>query len=315
MIGKIGAGGPKQNMLMKCVLFSSAIIGMFCDSVDLGSRLWLRGSCVFAFLAAAAWLWSLAEGPAFRLVRGSWLPSFQLCARWNARVRSALSAVAVVAALFGAMQIVRPFHLDRPRGFVDHDKYDTLTWLDRHAPPGSVIASTSIEDSFLIDFYTSGRPYVPLFGLTILPQAEIVRRYFRTIGEIEEGQQLFARLSAMTSDALSSYNVALKNGLEHPFDQTAYQAFAFYLMLLYYPFTTESQSIFSANVPTTVFLDWLRGLRDQSHRDCARYDYLIIGATEHLSESTRYDVLYRNVNYALLHPKNSSDGNGAIECR
>lgn len=62
--------------------------------------------------------------------------------------------------------------------------------------------------------------------------------------------------------------------------ETAYQAVAFYLMLLYYPFTTESRDFFSANAPTAVFLDWLRGMRDESRRECARYEYLIIRASE-----------------------------------
>ncbi|EAQ36383.1 hypothetical protein NB311A_20636 [Nitrobacter sp. Nb-311A] len=313
-IGKISIAGREQNMLMKCLLLSSAMMGMFCDSVELGSRLWLRGSCVFAFLAVAAWSWNLAES-AVGTARGPRSADFPLRVRWSIRAGSALSAIAVAAILFGAMQIVRPFHLDRPRGFVDRDKYEMLTWLEGHAPSGSVIASTSIEDSFLIEFYTSGRPYVPLFGLTILPQSEIVRRYFRTIGEIEEGRLLFDRLSAITPNALSSYNVALKDGLGRPFDETAYQSLAFYLMLLYYPFTTESRNIFSANAPTAVFLDWLRGLRDQSRGECTRYDYLIIRASEHLTEGGRHDELYRNASYAVLHPKSSADGNRAIDCR
>lgn len=97
--------------------------------------------------------------------------------------------------------------------------------------------------------------------------------------------------------------------------ETAYQAVAFYLMLLYYPFTTESRDIFSANAPTAVFLDWLRGMRDESHRECARYEYLIIRASEHPNNGSRYNVLYRNANYAVLHPKYAGDGNGIIECR
>lgn len=313
-IGKISVAGREQNILMKCLLLSSAIIGMFCDSVELGSRLWLRGSCVFTFLAVAAWLWNLAES-AVGKVRRSRSTASHLRVRWSIRVGTGLSAIAVAVTLFSVMQIVRPFHLDRPRGFVDRDKYDTLTWLEGYAPPGSVIASTSIEDSFLIDFYTRGRPYVPLYGLTILPRSELVKRYFRVMDEIEGSPALFGKLSTITSDALSSYNVALKDGLERPFDETAYQAFAFYLMLLYYPFTTESRDIFSANVPTAVFLDWMRGMRDESLGECARYEYLIIRASEHPNDGSRYNVLYRNASYAVLHPKNSDDGNRAIDCR
>ncbi|WP_416193209.1 hypothetical protein [Nitrobacter sp. TKz-YC01] len=75
--------------------------------------------------------------------------------------------------------------------------------------------------------------------------------------------------------------------------ETAYQAVALYLMLLYYPFTTESRDIFSANAPTAVFLDWLRGMRDESHRECARYEYLIIRASEHPSiRTTAAGIMY-----------------------
>jgi|GEM_PF-5686058 len=315
-IGRIGSAGREQNMLMKCLLLSSAVIGMFCDSVELGSRLWLRGSCVFAFLACAAWLWNWAEYVGAALVSAR-LPSG--IARWRAigssRLWPPLSAVAAACILFGIMQIVRPFDLERPRGFVDHDKYQALMWIERHTPANSVIASTSLEDSFLIDFYTRGKPYVPLYGLTILPQAKLVKRYFRSIDEIAEGHARLDDLSAITPDALSAYNGTLKDGLKRPVDETAYQAFAFYLMLLYYPFTAESRDIFSAGAPTAVFLDWLRRMHDESRQECARYDYLIVRTPEHLIDGSRYDVSYRNASYVVLHPKRSDDGNAAAGCR
>ncbi|MEH6949946.1 hypothetical protein V4R08_01085 [Nitrobacter sp. NHB1] len=310
VIGTIGVGGREQNLLMKCLLLSAAIIGMFCDSVELGSRLWLRGSCIFAFLASAAWLWNLGERYAGPLV-GS---LFRWRERWNNSLRSAFSAVAVAVILFGAMQIVRPFDLDQPRGFIDRDKYETLTWLEQHTPSNAVIASTSIEDSFLIGFYTQGKPYVPLYGLSILPQSELVKRYFRTVGEVEEGSAFFDKLSMITPKALAAFNGALTGGLKRPFDETAYQAFAFYLMLLYYPYTTESRTIFSANAPTAGFIDWLGRMRDESHRECARFDYFVIRASEHLIDVGRYETLYRNADYAVLRQKASNGGNLAVAC-
>lgn len=86
-------------------------------------------------------------------------------------------------------------------------------------------------------------------------------------------------------------------------------------MLLYYPLTTESRDIFSANAPTAVFLDWMRGMCDESLGECVRYEYLIIRAPEHPNDGSRYNVLYRNASYAVFHPKNSDDGNRAIDCR
>jgi hypothetical protein len=309
-VGRISVAGRDQNVLMKCLLLSAVIMGMVCESVELGIRLWLRGSCIFAFLASAAWLWNLGERHAGAFVDNL----FHWRRRWDGGLSSAVSAVAVGAILFGTMQVVRPFDLERPRGFVDRDKYQTLTWLEKHTPSGAVIASTSIEDSFLIDFYTRGKPYVPLYGLSILPQSELVKRYFRTIGKVEEGSEFFDKLSTITPGALSAYNVALKDGLDRPFDETAYQPVAFYLMLLYYPFTTESQNIFSANMPAASFLDWLRRMRDESHRECARYDYLIIRVSERLIDSDRYETSYRNANYVVLRPKQAGDRNAVATC-
>lgn len=310
VIGTIGVAGREHNVLMKCVLLSAVIMGMLCESVELGIRLWLRGSCIFAFVASAAWLWNLGERYA-----GAWVGSLlRWRQRWNGSLWSAFAAVAVAVILFGAMQIVRPFDLDRPRGFIDRSKYETLTWLDKHTPSDAVIASTSIEDSFLIDFYTRGKPYVPLYGLSILPQSELVKRYFRTTREVEEGSAFFDKLSTITPHALSVYNIALKDGLKQSFDETAYQPFAFYLMLLYYPFTTESWTIFSASGPTAGFLDWLRRMRDESHQACARFDYLVIRTSEHLIEGDRYETLYRNADYAVLRPKASDGSHLAAAC-
>jgi hypothetical protein len=310
IVGKIGTAGREQNVLMKCLLLSAATVGMFCDSVELGSRLWLRGSCIFAFLASAAWLWNFGEHYAGARV-GSLFPWRE---RWNSGLRSVFSAIAIAIILFGAMQIVRPFDLDKPRGFIDRDKYETLTWLDKHTPSNAVIASTSIEDSFLIVFYTQGKPYVPLYGLSILPQSELVKRYFSIVGEVEEGSAFFDKLSTITPKALAAFNGELTEGLKQPIDEAAYQSFAFYLMLLYYPYTTESRTIFSANAPTAGFLDWLRRMRDESHQECARFDYLVIRASEHLIDGGRFETLYRNEDYAVLRPKASDGGNSSAEC-
>lgn len=298
-IGKIVPEDPGRNLLIKCLLVSAMIIGIVCDSFELGDRLWLRGSAAIAFVACAGWLLNI--GTAFvRLlpVVPSRLAPDSRQRLWVGRLTSI--PVLILLAFIGAT--VRAPQLDKARGFIDRDKLDVLTWLDGKTTSESLIASTSIEDSFLIEFYTNGRPFVPLYGLTALPREQQLGRYFQLLNLVREGDEIFQRLISVRRSALDEYNERLKLGFGTPPDHATYESLAFYHMLLYYPFSRDISGIFELDRSTPNFLRWLTGIRASSETEVGAFDYLILRSDEHLKQSNAaLEAIFRNSSYVVLH--------------
>lgn len=294
----------RQNLLLKCILFVAMVIGLVCESFTLGDRLWLRGTVAFALLIAAAWLWywiGVLTADAVATVREAGLKRASVGRRWRGAAAAFVAAVVFMLATLYA----RPPRLDYARGFLDTDKYDALAWLDGRVKAGMTVASTNIEDDFLLDFYTDGSPYVPLFGLTTLSETVIAARYVSVLGEIENGGAVLEAIRAVRKNDLFTYNQNLKEGLRQPYDYARYQPVAFYLMLLYYPFTQFSMQIFDGEQPGAPFLAWLAQCEDKARAttpDAPRYDYLIVRASEALRRPERFDVAYRNKSYIVLRP-------------
>lgn len=295
--GKIVPDDPARNLLAKCLLAAAAIIGLVCESFELGNRLWLRGSAAIAFLACVAWIWSRAE----RLFRKS--PnivadvSLFLQQRPWTRV---LTSIIVLALLSAMTAIARPPQLDKARWFIDRDKLEVLSWLAEQTRHDTLVASTSIEDSFLIEFYTSGAPFVPLYGLTILPREVQLRRYFYILDLIREGADVVERLGSVRKSALDEYNQKLKIGFVTPPDHSTYESLAFYHMLLYYPYSRDIPGIFKADGVDPNFLKWLGEIKTASRSQVGAFDYLILRSDEHLKEMAPFEVAFRNAGYVIM---------------
>jgi hypothetical protein len=295
--GKIVPDDSARNLLIKCLLAAAAIIGLVCDSFELGSRLWLRGSAAIAFIACVAWLWSRGE----MLVRiipnvaKGVSPIFQK-RPWT-RILTSFLVLVFLSVMAAA---ARPPQLEKARGFIDRDKFEVLTWLARKSRHDTLVASTSIEDSFLIEFYTNGAPFVPLYGLTVLPREMQLGRYFYVLDLIVEGDEVVERLGAVRKSALEEYNQKLKLGLDTPPDHATYESLAFYHMLLYYPFSRDISGKFEADRVAPNFLKWLKETKTASRSQVGAFDYLILRSDEHLKQMDPFEVVFRNASYVIL---------------
>ena len=295
--GKIVPDSPARNLLTKCLLAAAAIIGLVCESFELGNRLWLRGSAAIAFLACVAWLWSRGE-ILFRNCPNIVADASLFFHRrpWT-RI---LTSIIVLAILSVMTAIARPPQLDKARWFIDRDKLEVLTWLAGNTKHDTLVASTSIEDSFLIEFYTSGAPFVPLYGLTILPREMQLRRYFHVLDLIREGDDVVERLGSAQKSALEEYNQKIKIGFVTPPDHGTYESLAFYHMLLYYPYSRDMLGIFKADRVDPNFLKWLGEIKAASRSQVGAFDYLILRSDEHLKEMAPFEVAFRNASYVIM---------------
>jgi hypothetical protein len=299
LFGRASRSDP-ENLLVKCLLASAIIVAVFCESVELGFRLWFRGALAFAFLACTAWLITNAE----RIIMafgGALKPPTQQSALFNGA-----ALVLVVVMLVGATLYARPPRPDMARGYVDPEKYEVLTWLDSRVGRGGVVASTNIEDSFLIDAYTQATPFVPLYALSVLSQTSLVKRYFHVIDLLESGDAVAKSLRTVSPSQLTQFNADLvTDRWKKPYDYAGYQPLAFYHMLLYYPYNHATKDIFRDDSPTPQFLNWLDETREGAKSEFAkfRYDYLIVSQDEAIKRPDRFEVAFRNSRYLVLRSK------------
>lgn len=301
LLGRIVPNSASQNVLVKCLLAAATFIGLICESFELGNRLWLRGAGAIAFLVCAAWVWTRIEV----LIRSypetvSWV---SIPLRKHPVACRVLSLVLVLLMLPIVAAIARPPQLDKARWFIDRDKHEVLSWLDAKSDRMTRIASTSIEDSFLLDFYTGGAPYVPLYGMTVLPLDVQLGRYFSVLNLIKEGDEKLARLGEISKSALSAYSEDLKAGFTAPPDHGRYESLAFYHMLLYYPYDSRTLKFFRDDRPEEAFLRHLEEIKARASASPGEFAYLVLRRDEHLKDESGFDVVFQNNSYKVLRPK------------
>lgn len=301
--GKIVLEKADQNVLVKCLLFAAMVIGLVCESFELGARLWLRGASVVAFLVCAGWLWVRMEV----LLRAYTRPAMLYFSFGKYPAAEKILAIILVFVLMPILAgMARPPGLDAARWFVDRDKLDALVWLDARSNRMTRIASTSIEDSFLIDFYTKGAPYVPLYGMTVLPYNAPVERYLSIIKLIKEDDAKLARLGEVSRTALGKYSENVKAGFSSPPDHDIYESLAFYHMLLYYPYDSRATDVFHGDRPDEAFLKRLKEIKASASARPSAFAYLIVRTDEQLKDEAAFKPVYQNASYRILEPLRSA---------
>lgn len=305
ILGWVHPTDSKRNRMMACLVVGSAGIGVVCESAYLGDRLWLRGSVVFVLLFVMAWFTVLLSQSVIARRFASkvriYLPSH------SAKLEQPLAVFASVLVLLGAIVWARPAHLDTWSGFVDRDKYDVLNWLV-NTEPGTIVASTNIEDNFLINFYTSNNLFAPLYGLSPRSWPETLRRYFYVINQVKEGDETFSRLASVTPTALQNYNNYVYSKKPERFDYAKYQSMAFLGLYVYYPYNADSKGLFAASGEMSAkFLSWFSTLRDEARSAPYKYTYLVTLVTEQLVDPSRYQEMYRNNGYVIWRLRNLSE--------
>ncbi len=301
LLGKIVFDNAPQNILLKCLLAAAAFIGLICESFELGNRLWLRGAGAIAFLVCAAWLWVRIE--VFFRNRPAAVSWASIPLRKYPGAGRLLSIAVVFLLLPIAIAIARPPGLDKARWFIDRDKQEVLSWLDARSDRMTRIASTSIEDSFLLDFYTAGAPYVPLYGMTVLPIDVQLGRYFHILNLIKEGDAKLARIAAVSKATLGNFNEELKAGFSSPPDRDFYESIVFYNVLLYYPYDSRTLAFFRGDRPDEGFLKRLDEIKAGASVSRPEFAYLILRRDEHLKDEGAFETVFQNNSYTILRPK------------
>ncbi|MDE2166816.1 MAG: hypothetical protein KGJ66_10835 [Alphaproteobacteria bacterium] len=308
-LGRItGSKDKVVETLAKCVLGAAALVGAFCNSVDLGSRLWIRGADIYALACTVSWLWVTAMGASEKLL--AWASQRRQVDRLRIMLTFVqtkhmrwISALSILACLIGAYSYASPVHTGSWRGYIDREKYDALEWLNAHTRPGETVASTDIEDSFLIDFYTHAEPFRPLYGLTALPFQEMLMRHVCVMELVSDGQSILKRLKNTRQDDVNRWLRFIFGPVSTQYDYDAYQAVAFYWYVVYYPFNAQFRDLFASGSVAPSFVTNLDAIAKEAPHRHYHYRYLIVRTGDALSDPSRFHEVFRNRSVVIYEPK------------
>lgn len=277
----------KERVFVTALVVSAMIVGMFCESFHLGSRLWLRG--------AVAYAWAVTVFVAMRIVLGKFEFS-------NGAGRSRLGWQAVAVALM----VVFVYQAQKPdvgswKGFVEREKWELLDWMDQHLPGGSVVASADIEDAFLLPIYTEAKPLYAMYGLTNRSRDDELRRYFYTMRLFGRDQELLESVLSLRQEDAIGYVKYVMGQVPAPAKGDAVDAIIFLELVVYHSYVRDFSNALVDPIQHQLLERLLRSRAEEASKLSYSFEYAIIesGHPPPL-ELSGWPVVYKNGRYSVL---------------
>jgi len=264
-----------QLIIIISILISSIFIGAFCESINLGSRLWIRGAGVFV------WIIFIANLSIF----------FR-----NFKFSNSIFAVGTII-ISACSFFLLPHQFDNDYSYIKTDKWILLDWINKNVPADSIIMSDDLEFSFLLPIYTSTIPFVPLFSESDLSVKETVQKYFYTLEQYD--------LKDIIYDTLKNFNAKKNNdniqlvfsGKQLP--DKDYILSVFYDYIIYYPYTKFSIDAFKSKDQTNKFMATLNQWSNEKYMGEKRVDYMIVAVNQNPKLEPNSKIVFNSNNYIL----------------
>jgi hypothetical protein len=302
LIGRIGAGDGRRQAFLKSVLFGAMWIGILNGSVELGDRLWLRGAAMIAFVLVIAWvltmlvwLWQVLGQGFLKVIWGM--------SGWNAKAAQLTASLILVAGFSVLSGHIRPFDPNKWYGVVERDRYEAIEWIAQNTQSGNIVASSNIDDTNLIEFYTDATAFVGLYGLNALPFDELVRRYLYVMDMLQSDDRAFAGLVATRQADLTAFFEYIDGPTQTPYDQDAFQRVGFYELLVYHSYNAAVPNLFAGGTVAASFVERLARLRAEAASRTYQFSYIILRNTDRLKSPQDFREVYRNEKYTIYAPE------------
>ena len=289
---KLVSGNNKY--LTVSLITASMVIGIVCDSFNLGDRLWIRGSSIFIWLFIVLLTWKI-----LLLARNKLQDQNRLTVAMPKLATVVIQILTVAACIYFVYGSQKP-DLQKWNGFVERDKWEVLEWFDKHAGKNEVIASANIEDSYLIPIYTKSKPLIGLYGTTDAPTEEVINRYLFVLRMFNLGNKYLERIFDVKESDISENYAYVVYDSSRPFDYEKFQVVAFYTSLIYYPFNFRFSNVLTGQSNHDSFKKFIMALYHGSDSKNYHYDFLIIDKRKPrpgIADSLHY--LYENKSYVI----------------
>lgn len=282
----------KERVFIAALIVSAVIIGMFCNSFNLGSRLWIRGAVVYA--------WSVTVFVGLRMAHG-WLSSTKRVGwKWWWQ----LASIAPMAIFI--LHAQRP-DVDAWKGFMERDKWELLDWIDKNLPVNSIVASEDIDDAYFLPVYTHAKPLYTMYGLTNRSRDEELRRYFYCMRLFGRDQQILSAVLNLKQEDRQRYfsHVMGEKPAAYPYRNNVADAIIFLNLVAYYSYGSGMSNAFADAVQHKKLEIWLRNRANEASKFNYSIDFVIIKTAKlPLRRFLNWPLVYKSGQYSIL--KNSS---------
>lgn len=276
----------KEKVFVAALVVAAMLVGMFCESFHLGSRLWLRGAVIYAWAIAVFVMANIALG---------WLASGKAVSRG----RQLFKAGAVVLMVVFAFQAQRP-SLGSWQGFVEREKWEMLEWMDSHLPEGSVVASADVEDAFLLPIYTGAKPLYAMYGLTSRTRDEELRRYFYTMRLFGRDRQLLATALSLGQEDVLEYLKHVMGSVPGPYRNNAADAIIFLELVVYHSYVRDLSNALVDPVQHQYLEKLLNSRAEEASRLSYAFDFAVVENGRVPPGFSGWVVAYGNDRYSIL---------------
>lgn len=302
LIGRIGSVDGRRQLFLKSMLFGAMWIGILNGSVELGDRLWLRGAAMIAFVLVIAWTLTMLIWLWQVIGQGFFQTEWRMSGRGAsvAKLAASLILVALLSVLSGQ---IRPYDPNKWYGVVERSRYDAIEWIAHHTQPGNIVASTNIDDTNLIEFYTDATAFVGLYGLNALPFDELIRRYIYVIDLLENADQIFGQLQTTRQADLTAFFDHIDGPARTLYDPDAFQRVGFYELLVYHSYNAAVPNLFASGTVAGSFVERLSRLRAELGNRTYQFNYIILRNTDRLKSPQDFREVYRNEKYTIYAPE------------
>jgi hypothetical protein len=276
----------KEKVFVAALVVAAMLVGMFCESFHLGSRLWLRGAVIYAWAAVVFVMTNIALG---------WLASGDAVSRGRQLFKA---GAAVLMAVF-AFQAQRP-SLESWQGFVEREKWEMLEWMDSHLPEGSIVASADVEDAFLLPIYTGAKPLYAMYGLTSRTRDEELRRYFYTMRLFGRDRQLLATALSLGQEDVLEYLKHVMGSVPGPYRNDAADAIIFLELVVYHSYVRDLSNALVDPVQHQHLEKLLNSRAEEASRLSYAFDFAVVENGRMPPGFSGWAVAYGNDRYSIL---------------
>ena len=276
----------KERVFVAALVVSAMIVGMFCESFHLGSRLWLRG--------AVAYAWAVTVFVAVRISLGKFEFS-----NGSGRSRLGWQAAAVMLMVVFVYQAQKP-DVGSWKGFVEREKWELLDWMDHHLPGGSVVASADIEDAFLLPIYTGAKPLFAMYGLTNRSRDDELRRYFYTMRLFERDRQLLDYVLSLRQEDATGYVKYVMGQVPAPAKGHAADAIIFLELVVYHSYVSDISNALADPKQHQLLERLLHSRAEEASKLSYSFDYVIVESGHPPLGLSGWPVVFRNGRYSVL---------------
>lgn len=276
----------KEKVFVAALVVAAMLVGMFCESFHLGSRLWLRGAAIYVwaitvFVSASLALGMLASGSA------------------ESRGRLLFKSGAATLMIVFAVQAQRPVPSSW-QGFVERTKWEMLDWMDTHLPKGSVVASADIEDAFLLPIYTDAKPMYAMYGLTSRTRDQELRRYFYNMRLFGQDRHILATVLSLGQEDVLEYLKHVMGPVAGPYRNEAADSIIFLELVVYYSYVRDLSNALVDPVQHQHLVNLLNRRADEASRLRYTFDFAVVENGREPPGFSGWAVAYRNDRYSIL---------------